>query len=191
MEGLPWDVVYNPVTLNGELLQDGNKRKLINQNIRVNSIANNIEKDSSYLDLGCNTGFILKELVRLKNIKGVGIDHVESAIQICNAINSIEKLDIEFIQTDMHKFIFECIETNTLFDNVALMSVDDWDNTIKKMDKLLSLTRNKLFIEPTNHEFRSVDETQKIVDENLTKKYRIKVLTITDYQDRFLCMVEK
>jgi len=184
-----WDV-YNPITINGELLIDGNRRKMENQHIRINAIANNIKPNSSYLDMGCNSGFIIKELIELKNIKATGVDIEDDIIKLCKLINKIENLNINFIKQDIKKFIIECRKNNIKFDNVSMLSIGDFNETVLLLDFLLSITKYNLFLEPTNHEGMSISESKEKIKKLFPKKYNIEILTITDYQNRFLLKVQ-
>lgn len=94
--------VYTPIVINGQLIIDGNRRKLANQKFRLEKFPD--FKNQSILDIGCNAGFILFELKRKGAGKCLGIDNNKNFIRIARYITEYEKLkDIEFIARDALK----------------------------------------------------------------------------------------
>jgi hypothetical protein len=59
------------------------------------------------------------------------------------------------------------------------------------LDSLLAITRCKLFLEPTNHENLSHEDMMDRYNNSPLSSYNSRVLTVTDYQNRLLYMVEK
>jgi len=183
--------VYDPIFVNGILLKDGLRRKAKNQYKRIDPIANNIEEGGTFLDLGCNTGYMLRKLVKRKKLKAVGVDYVHDLILLCKLIFDYDDLYAKFVNMDLFEYVESCIEKRLTFDYVSMTSVFDFDSIIKMLDSLLSITDKKVFLEPTNHEKMSYDDMIKRFEESPLSKYNTKIIATTDYQDRLLYMVEK
>jgi SAM-dependent methyltransferase len=182
---------YCPIMLNGELLEEGNKRKSYNQHIRIFMLSENIDNNSSYLDLGCNTGYIYKELIMLNHVKVTAIEIINSLVKLCKNIEEIEKTGTIIIHIDIVQYIHNCIKKNIKFDNVTMLSVWNFDEINKNINKMLMITKDKLFLEPTNHEGYDIEMYNKIYIKPFQKKYNATVLGYTDYQNRPLIMVTK
>ena len=185
-----WEV-YNPITLHDMLIRDSAKRPYNQQYIRLDALAPQIKFGSTLLDLGCNAGFFIRELSKLRNIIATGVDNQPNLIELCNMINDFEQLNATFIQADMLKLIQKYRSKKTRFDYVLLTSVFDFDACEAIFPQLLEITNIKVFVEPTNHEGRSKKEMSQIFQEKFGDPYNAKFLTTTDYQNRFLFMVDK
>lgn len=183
-------LVYCPLVYNNELIKDGIKRKYINQS-RLHLLSNQISKNTTVLDLGTNSGYILKELARLNNIKGVGVDVNQKFVNLCQLLNQSEHYELEFICMDVQDYIKFCLRYNIKFDYIMFLSVFDYSRTMSMVDDLLMITNYKLFLEPTNHSKRSKDYLFNFRFKPYIDKYNWELLGYTDYQNRLLLMIEK
>ena len=162
------------------------------QHLRTTPLRYNVQRDSEFLDLGCNTGFFLKELVKAKNVKATGVDVKQELINICEKTFKYDRVEAEFICSDFQPFIDNCILTGVQYDNVAMLSVFDFDTTVEHMlERLLAITRHKLFLEPTNHTKETTEQILERLKCRPFKNLNVKVLGTTDYQNRILFMVTK
>lgn len=183
--------VYTPITLNGKLIRDGNPRKLKNQHHKINAITSKIKDGTTFLDLGCNTGYLLKEIMKVKNIKGTGIDREEDLIELCKTNFELEKIDAKFLLEDIFIFVQKCIDEKIQFDYVLMTSVFEFEATMEFMDELLQITRRRLFFEATNHEKYTIEQQKHIHKNSKLSEYRHSLLSVTDYQDRLLYVIFK
>jgi hypothetical protein len=183
--------LYSPVIFKDFLVTDGCKRKYDHQHDRIKYILDNINDKETILDLGCNTGFMINELIRFKDIKATGVDNIGCLIKLCELIHSYQDSKSTFILNDMNDFIIACQRNGKTFDNVIIASVFEFEEIISMVDALLSITKKRLFLEPTNHKLYSIEELNKYYIDSFKKIYRIKILGHTDYQNRVMLMVDK
>jgi len=75
---------------------------------------NNIQNDSSIIDLGCGNGFMLLELFDEGFTNLVGVDYSENAIEVCKAIATDRKADL--IKFEVFDLVDGAIENLGQFD---------------------------------------------------------------------------
>lgn len=183
--------VYTPITLNGKLIQDSNRRKHKNQHHRINAITSKIKDGTTFLDLGCNTGYLLKEIMKIRNVKGTGVDCEEDLIELCKINFELEKIDAKFLLEDIFVFVQKCIDEKIQFDYVSMTSVFEFEPTMMFMDTLLKITRRRLFFEATNHKKYTIEQQKHLHKNSKLSEYRHSLLSVTDYQDRLLYVIFK
>ena len=190
-ESLDWSLIYNPVVVDNELIFDGNRRKLKNQHARVNHIVSKIKEGGyTFLDLGCNTGYMLKEFIKQKQVVGTGVDTEEELLKICEMSYKFDNINATFVKENLWHFLHKCRIDKIKFDYVSMTSVFNWDVTMEQMHNLMAVTRRRLFLEPTNHEKLTIAEQKERYENSILKKdYRSNLLAYTDYQDRGLYVV--
>ena len=178
--------IYIPVVVNGELIHDGNRRKLENQHIRLNLFPD--MTGESILDVGFNSGYILFQLKKKYGGECTGIDNDKNMFWIAQKIKEIEKLDVNLYLSD-----FNNIDLNIArkYDNVLYLGLTLYVGILKILPKLLMLAKKRVIIEPANHEGKSKEEIKKYVKDLCNLEYKAKLLGFTDYQHRGLIQIDK
>jgi SAM-dependent methyltransferase len=179
------DRFYQPLVVNGELLYDG-IRELKNQNIRLDCIDVN---NKTVIDFGCNTGYIIFELLKRGASYCFGVDVANYNINICNAIKRIEKLkNIDFYCD----YFYDVDEPNRLtfnpkqhFDIGLLLSIEGIHGTILQLEKMITFA-DVWYVEPNNHKNLSKKKIFNWGMDELTQFGKVEFLTYTDYQNRGL-----
>jgi len=189
---------YTPVVVNGKLIQDGNRRKLEDQYIRLGHID---VFGKSVLDIGCNCGYISFQAIEKGATYCHGFDANKEVIDACNIIKSMtEDLDnqkINFSHATMKEFDSlwwneTCLWPN--FDVGILFSILEYGDCYNFMSEY-SYWAKVWYIEPMNHseygpeyEYKSKSEILEWGKE-LETFGRVEFLTYTDYQHRGLFRV--
>lgn len=182
--------IYSPMTLDGNIIRDG-KRLYKDQNKRIYPIISKIKTGGTLLDLGCNVGYIMKEIIKERQVKATGVDHNNNLIKLCKDNFELEEINVSLVCDDIIKFINKCMEQKIKYDYVLFLSVFDFDGTMMILDNLLKITRRRLFLEPTNHEKMTAQEQKERYKISKLKDYRSSLLAFTDYQERGLYVVFK
>lgn len=79
-------MIYQPLVINNELIKENKKRPLSVQQVRIDLFPDLSNK--SVLDLGCNTAYLLRQLILQKNAKEcVGVDINNINIKLNKLIN--------------------------------------------------------------------------------------------------------
>jgi len=106
------------------------------------------------LDVGCGSGHVSLMLAQ-KGLKVTGIDFSETMIELANkykkSIEAKKPIDVEFLRCEFLDFV-----SNNRFDITLALGVTDYlENPMKFLEKMKSLTREKMIVSfPARYAFQ-------------------------------------
>lgn len=186
--------LYSPIEYNGNIIFE-NKRKYKDQFVkRLNYFPDDFNEES-VLDVGTNTGFILLQLKKQHNAGHcVGVELNPWLTRVAEELVSLNDLkDIEFYPLN---FMTDAIPNNTVFDNTLLLSMGSPSENIynfgydRCLDKIKTITRKHIYVEPTNYEHTLAPNLIRFYDEYFKTWGTPECLGTTDYQDRVLYRIK-
>jgi len=186
--------VYTPIFIKDQLLIDG-VRYFDSQKERLDTLPD--FEGESVLDLGCNNGYMLFEILKNKNPGTCyGIDNDFNPLFL-----GMAKACYEGISSDSIQFIKTTIVTmlDTIYqkkmektDNLICFGVYPYSSNIQDtiIHDFISCTNNKIFIEFPNHSWSYKTPKESLEYAKQFEIYGEVKTTILEYQERMIMEID-